>query len=61
MGRVQSLVVGYARNSTVVYHRAPYGSLHVDDASLSDPLYGLPHCCRFIMIHCMDYLVVVGS
>jgi hypothetical protein len=34
--RVQGSVVGYAGDRTLIYHGAPYDSLHLDDASLSE-------------------------
>jgi hypothetical protein len=39
--RVQGTVIGYAAGSTHVHHGAPYGSLHLDDVSLSP----LDLCC----------------
>jgi hypothetical protein len=41
MGRVQGTFVGYTMDSTHVYSGAPYGSLHLDDGSLSE----LDLCC----------------
>jgi hypothetical protein len=41
VGRVQGTVISYAVGSTHVHLGAPYGSLHLDDASLSP----LDLCC----------------
>jgi hypothetical protein len=58
MGRVQWLIVGYAEDNTLVDYWAPYDSLHLNDASLSNLLYGLFHCCMFVIICWMNYVFV---
>jgi hypothetical protein len=49
VGRVQGPIVCYVGDSTLVYHWAPYGSLHLDSASLSE--------LHFDVVY--DYLIAV--
>jgi hypothetical protein len=69
VGRVQGPIVGYAGDITLAYYWAPYGSLHLDGASLNalhfDVVYDHVFVCDFCwwhvccMIHlCMDYVFV---
>jgi hypothetical protein len=73
VGRLQGPIVGYAGDSTLVYYSAPYDSLYLDDASLSeiqfDVVYDyvlVRHICNFPMYMCdlcmcvsqyMDYVL----
>jgi hypothetical protein len=59
MGRVQGWAVGYAGNIILVYHWAPYDSLHLNDASLSelqfDVVYAYVFVCHFMLVTRMFY------
>jgi hypothetical protein len=65
VGRLQGPIVGYAEDSTLVYYSAPYDSLYLDDASLSeiqfDVVYDyvlVRHICNFPMYICVTYVCV---
>lgn len=58
VGRVQCPIIGYARDNTLVYHWAPYSSLHLDDASLSElqfyVVYDYVFVCH-LLVTCVLY------
>jgi hypothetical protein len=63
--RVQCPIIGYAGDSTLVHHLVPYGSLHLDYASLSELQLNVVHdyvsVCHLCWWHvcCMIYLCCI--